>query len=124
MKFKMREKYLIYKSASIVCAALLLSSCRQKPVSKRAFDPATYTYLTVAGTDTLDPDWSYDTSSAMVILNIYETLFSFHKSSTQRLDPLIATEVPSLKNGLISKGGRVYTIAIRKICLRLARIRK
>ena len=102
------------KSAWVIGAGLLFSSCRQKPAPKSSFDPSTYTYLTRAGTDTLDPDWSYDTASGMVILNIYEPLFTFHGSSTQKLDPLIATEVPSLQNGLISKDGRVYTIPIRQ----------
>ena len=92
---------------------LAFAGCRSKTPSQAVFDPTTYTYLTSAGTDSLDPDWSYDTASDMIILNIYEPLFFFHGSSVKKLDPLIADRVPSKKNGLISKDGRKYTIPLR-----------
>ncbi len=91
----------------------VLTSCKPQTPAKAAFDPTTYTYLTSAGTDSLDPAWSYDTPSSMVILNIYEPLFFFHGSSIKKLDPLIAAAVPSRENGLISKNGRVYAIPLR-----------
>ncbi len=77
-------------------------------------NPDTYTYVTISEADSLDPAWSYDTASHMLSLNIYEPLFWFDGESTADLVPLIATKVPSRKNGLISKDGRTYTIPIRK----------
>lgn len=79
-----------------------------------AKNPDTFTYLTIADADTLDPDWAYDTASSLVILNIYEPLFQFDRTSTEKLLPLIAEKVPSKENGLISPDGRTYTIPIRK----------
>ncbi|MBI4372037.1 MAG: ABC transporter substrate-binding protein [Elusimicrobia bacterium] len=76
--------------------------------------PDTYTYLTISDADSLDPAWSYDVGSHLVVLNIYEPLFQFDGSSTERLLPLSAAKVPSRANGLISADGLVYTIPIRQ----------
>lgn len=72
-----------------------------------------YTYLTISEADSLDAGYSYDTTSHMIVANIYETLFQFDKTSTEKLIPLAAATVPSLENGLISPDGRTYTIPIR-----------
>ncbi len=79
-----------------------------------AKNPTTYTYLTISDADSLDPAYSYDTASHMIVLNLYEPLFQFDKTSTEKLIPLIATGVPSQENGGISLDGRTYTITIRK----------
>ncbi len=79
-----------------------------------AKNPGVYTYLTISDADSLDPAYSYDTASHMVILNVYEPLFQFDKTSTEKLIPLIATQVPTRENGGISPDGRTYTIPIRK----------
>ena len=77
-------------------------------------NPHAYTYLTISDADSLDPAYSYDTASHMIILNLYEPLFQFDKTSTEKLIPLIASQVPSRENGGISPDGRTYTIPIRK----------
>src|SRR5688572_17958007 len=77
-------------------------------------NPTAYTYLTISDSDSLDPAYSYDTASHMIVLNLYEPLFQFDKTSTEKLIPLIATQVPSQENGGISPDGRTYTITIRK----------
>ncbi|HBL17173.1 MAG TPA: peptide ABC transporter substrate-binding protein [Elusimicrobia bacterium] len=77
-------------------------------------NPDTFTYLTIADADSLDPAWAYDTASHLIILNVYEPLFQFDRTSTEKLLPLIAEKVPTLANGLISPDGRTYTIPIRK----------
>ncbi|MEK7383398.1 MAG: ABC transporter substrate-binding protein, partial [Elusimicrobiota bacterium] len=79
-----------------------------------AKNPDTFIYLTIADADSLDPAWAYDTASSLVILNIYEPLFQFDRTSTEKLLPLIAEKVPSRDNGLISPDGRTYTIPIRQ----------
>ena len=53
-------------------------------------NPDTYTYLTISDSDSLDPAYSYDTASHLVILNVYEPLFQFEKASTEKLIPLAA----------------------------------
>ncbi len=108
------QRKLSFPFLSILPLLTVLVSCRSKPLKETSFDPTTYTYLTIAGTDSLDPAWAYDTASGMVILNIYEPLFFFHGASVTKIDPLIATKVPSRENGLISKDGRVYTIPLRR----------
>ncbi|PIR19007.1 MAG: peptide ABC transporter substrate-binding protein, partial [Elusimicrobia bacterium CG11_big_fil_rev_8_21_14_0_20_64_6] len=82
--------------------------------SSRVKNPDSYTYLTISDSDSLDPAYSYDTASHMVILNVYEPLFQFDRTSTEKLIPLSAAQVPSRENGLISKDGKTYTIPIRK----------
>jgi peptide/nickel transport system substrate-binding protein len=77
-------------------------------------NPGVYTYLTISDADSLDPAYSYDTASHMVILNLYEALFQFDKTSTEKLVPMVAEKVPTRENGLISADGRTYTIPIRK----------
>ena len=77
-------------------------------------NPHAYPYLTISDADSLDPAYSYDTASHMIIANIYETLFQFDKASTEKLIPLAAAQVPSIENALISPDGRTYTIPIRK----------
>ena len=66
------------------------------------------------GPESLDPAWSYDTSSAEVIFNIYDTLIFFKGEHADKFMPLIATEVPTLENGLISEDGLTYIFPIRK----------
>lgn len=84
------------------------------PAAAQIKNPDTFTYLTISDIDSLDPAWSYDTASHMILANIYEPLFGFAGASLEKLDPLIASTVPSRANGLISANGRVYTIPIRK----------
>ncbi|HEX4048466.1 MAG TPA: ABC transporter substrate-binding protein, partial [Elusimicrobiota bacterium] len=97
----------------LLSAALLLGML---PASALALakNPDTYTYATISDADSMDPAWSYDTASDLVILNVYEPLVMFDKASTERLIPILATKVPSKQNGLISPDGRTYTFPIRR----------
>jgi peptide/nickel transport system substrate-binding protein len=98
----------------LLCASLLLGTLPAPVLAAAVKNPDTYTYVTISDSDSLDPAWSYDTASQMIILNIYEPLFQFDRTSTSKLLPLVAAKVPSRANGLISKDGRTYTIPIRK----------
>jgi peptide/nickel transport system substrate-binding protein len=62
----------------------------------------------------LDPCMAYDTTSHQRILNLYEPLIFFDGSAVDQYIPILATEVPSLENGGISKDGLSYTFVIRK----------
>ena len=94
--------------------AFLAAAVFSSDAAAAAKNPDTFTYLTISDADSMDPAWSYDTASHMVILNVYEPLFKFDKSSTDKLVPLLAEKVPSKANGLLSADGKTYTIPIRK----------
>ena len=78
-------------------------------------NPDTLVYLTSGDVESLDPAYAYDTSSEAIIWpTVYETLITYQGSSTSRYVPILATEVPSLANGLISADGLTYSFPIRK----------
>ncbi|MDO8756900.1 MAG: ABC transporter substrate-binding protein [Elusimicrobiota bacterium] len=77
-------------------------------------NPDTFTNLEIGEVGGLDPVYPYDASSQSVIQNVYETLIAFKGSSLSEYEPRIASQVPSLKNKLISADGRTYRFPIRK----------
>ncbi len=79
-----------------------------------ADDKDTYTRASYGLTKTLDPAIAYDDASTMKLYNIYERLVEFDGESTEKFKPLLATKVPTVANGGISKDGRTYTFEIRK----------
>src|SRR3990167_1961585 len=98
----------------ILVVALVLGTGPAPLPAAEVKNPGVYTYLTISDADSLDPAYSYDSSSHMLGMNLYEPLFQFDRTSTSKLIPLIATEVPSQENGGISPDGRTYTIPPRK----------
>ncbi len=92
--------------------AFLICFCLFACAPKRSEKELT---LALAGeTETLDPALSYDGITHGVLLNVYDTIIRFKGSSINEFEPLIASQVPSLKNGLISKDGLTYTFPIRQ----------
>lgn len=77
-------------------------------------NPDTFTYASYGTVDSLDPAKAYDNASGGVIQNIYEPLVDFKGSSTEEFIPVIAEEVPTLANGLISEDGLTYRFKIRE----------
>ena len=77
-------------------------------------NPDTFVLATIGDPETLDYAWAYDTASFEVIFNVYDTLIFYDGSRTDRFVPGLATQVPSVANGLISKDGRTYTFPIRQ----------
>lgn len=63
--------------------------------------------------DSLDPAYAYDTGSGTIIQNVYDTLIGFDGGHTDQFVARLATEVPSVKNGLIRDEGRTYVFPIR-----------
>lgn len=76
-------------------------------------DPRTLTYVLAADIDTLDPAWAYDTASLFVVSSVYETLVAYEGASVDRFEPRIASVVPTLANGFISKDGLSYAFPLR-----------
>jgi len=77
-------------------------------------NPDTFVTLRFGDPESLDPAYAYDTASQEVIWPaVYETLIAYSGSMTSRYVPELASQVPSLANGLISKDGLTYTFPIR-----------
>ncbi|OGS00871.1 MAG: hypothetical protein A2V88_06210 [Elusimicrobia bacterium RBG_16_66_12] len=79
-------------------------------------NPDTYLHAGPADFDTLDPAFAEvgGGASPHAIASIYETLIDFEGIFVDRFVPLLATAVPSMRNGLISPDGRTYTFPIRQ----------
>jgi len=77
-------------------------------------NPDTVTYATISGPDSLDPHWIYDVAGGEVIYQIYDNLINYKGESTFEFVPMLATEVPSIDNGLIKDNGLTYIFPIRK----------
>ncbi len=77
-------------------------------------NPDTFISLTIGEPETLDPHWMYDTASGEVVLNAYDNLIRYDGESLTDFLPMIATEVPTLENGLIKDGGATYIFPIRE----------
>jgi len=76
-------------------------------------NPETFTYATIGEPQSLDPAWDYESAGGQVLQNVYETLVYYDGASAETLVPVLATEVPSLTNGLISSDGLHYTFNLR-----------
>ena len=77
-------------------------------------NPDTLVVVRFGDPESLDPAYAYDTASSEIILwHVYETLIFFNGGSTGAFVPMLATEVPSVANGGISRDGKTYTFKIR-----------
>ena len=93
---------------SVFCAVLLAAACAPNEENSA---------LLVAhkgDMQSMDPVYSYDGVTQGMMLNMYDTLLKFKGSSMTELEPSLSTEVPSVKNGLLSADGLTYTFPIRK----------
>jgi ABC-type transport system substrate-binding protein len=78
-------------------------------------NPDTYVVVGIGDfIDTLDPAAAYDTGSGSIIFNVYETLIFFDGPHPDKFVPWLATQVPSVENGLIRDGGLTYVFPIRQ----------
>ena len=77
-------------------------------------DPTTYTEMTFGDIDTMDPNLAYDTASGNLIMNVMEPLIWYNGPDPTTFVPVLAEEVPSVENGLISEDGLTYTFNIRE----------
>ncbi len=74
-------------------------------VAVRVKNPDLLVQATIGDAQTLDPVQAYDTASGEVIFNVYENLIAYDGPRIDRFVPLLATEVPSVENGLIELNG-------------------
>jgi len=104
-------------AAALVAAVLILSLgvLVARGAGEPVKNPDTFVELQFGDITSLDPDLAYDIYSAEPIWpNVYETLIIYSGSSIDSFSPMLATAVPSLANGLISKDGLTYTFPIRQ----------
>ena len=98
-----------------VVFVLLLIVVMSASVFGAPFDPETFVYVGGAGApQTLDPAAAYDTASGEVIHQVYDTLFEYVDGDLEQLGPMLATEVPSVENGLMSEDGLTIRVPIRQ----------
>jgi ABC-type transport system substrate-binding protein len=77
-------------------------------------DDTTFVEIMAEGPRFLDPQWDYETAGGEILQNVYETLIFYKNESASELEPLLATEVPSIENGGISADGLTYTFHLRQ----------
>lgn len=95
------------KKIALLMIFLFLSCCRKIPSNKSD----NILSVPLSGeVSTLDPADSYDTISASVVYQCYETLFEYHYLKRPYIvKPLLASAMPEIKDG-----GKTYIIKIRK----------
>ena len=81
----------------------------QEVSSAKSPDPDVLTIISIGDPVSLDPAEAYDTASGAVLTNTYETLVFYDRSRTDKLIPILAEEVPTVQNGLVSPDGLNYT---------------
>jgi peptide/nickel transport system substrate-binding protein len=75
--------------------------------------PDEFVYATIGEPFCLDPAVDYETAGGQVLQNVYENLIWYNGNSASDLVPVLATEVPTIANGLISADGLSYTFDLR-----------
>lgn len=85
-----------------------------EPVEFMSPDNTIYRTQTFGDIDTMDPNLIYDTASGTLALNVMEPLIRYNREDANSFVPVLALEVPSLENGLISEDGLTYTFNIRE----------
>ena len=78
-------------------------------------NPDALVVVRISSPDSLDPAWADDIySREPIAYMVYEPLIFFDGGSTSRYVPMLATNVPSVQDGTISKDLLTYTFHIRK----------
>ena len=83
-------------------------------IQAASFNPDIFVYVGAGDAETLDPSKAYDTASSEIIFQYYDNLLAYKEGSLSEFQPMLATKVPSVENGLISADGKTYTFPIRK----------
>jgi peptide/nickel transport system substrate-binding protein len=77
-------------------------------------NPDAFITVSIGEPDYLDPAVDYETAGGEVLQNCYETLVWYDRESVTDLIPMLATEVPTIDNGLISTDGMNYTFDLQE----------
>ncbi len=109
---------LLLLGSMLLNPALAAGNPPTSPLIKR---PMSLDQATIEGgtPETVDPSWAYDTASAEIIFNVYDTLLTFDAEHMERYLPSIATDaiLDALAPGTLSPEGMPwyykYTLDIR-----------
>ncbi len=96
-----------YRNLAAAAALSLLLACSSQKQTGQ-----TLTTLTYGDWSSFDPAYCYDASCGEVVQNTLETLFFYDGSSSSKLVPLLAAELPTVQNGGISSDGKIYRIKL------------
>jgi peptide/nickel transport system substrate-binding protein len=97
-----------------LCAIVALS-LTATTLAQPLKNPDALVIVRISSPDSLDPAWANDIySREPVAYMVYEPLIFFDGGSTSRYIPMLATTVPSVQDGTISKDLQTYTFHIRK----------
>lgn len=105
----MRSKFLAAIISMMMVVALAMPG-----FAAQTTDPKTFVFVTMGDVDSLDPAYAYDTASGEIIHQLYDNLIAYEGSSLDKFVPMLATQVPTKENGLISKDGLTIKFPIRK----------
>lgn len=109
----MKRLSVIFLILATALCTVVLASCKPKAAAGIK-NPDTFVYLAYGTIDSIDPAKAYDNASGGIIQNIYEGLVDYKNGSTTEFVPVLATKVPTVANGGVSKDGKTYTFEIRK----------
>ena len=104
-----------YYNTTYVCTIIVNATAKLLKSTTPVTNPneIIVTEVVPGGPFSFDPAIGYDTVSEEILANIYETLVEYNGSSTSRLFPLIASEIPTVANGGISSNYLNLTFHIR-----------
>jgi len=88
-----------------------------EPVVAKEFksaDPNSLVWATFGEAETLDPALDYETAGGNILANVYEGLVFYNREKANEFVPMLAKEVPTAENGLITNDGKTYTFNIRE----------
>jgi peptide/nickel transport system substrate-binding protein len=105
----------VIKKLLVLALVVILAGLTGVAHGQAVKNPDTLVIVRFGDPETLDPAYAYDTASSEVIVwEVYETLIFFNGSSTGQFVPMLATQVPTIANGGISKDGKTYTFKLRE----------
>ncbi len=98
---------------ALVLLVLLLASLSALGVDE-VKNPTTLVRVGPGKAATLDPIYAYDAYTYELMVQSLETLISYNEGAADDFIAILATDVPSTENGLISEDGLTYTFPIRE----------
>ncbi len=102
------------RAISLLVVAVVLIMVAMS-TSQSVKNPDTLVVVRISPPESLDPAWAYDVySREPVAFMVYEPLIFYLGGSTSQYVPMLSTNVPSEKDGTISKDLRSYTFHIRR----------
>ncbi len=85
----------------------------EAPTTTIVKNPDSFVMVSIGEPDSIDPATDYETAGGEVLQNVYETLVFYDGDSAADLVPVLAEEIPTVENGLVSEDGLNYTFNIR-----------